>query len=242
MPGSGTRRHQKYISYQGAFSITEKANMSTKRGVRCWILMQSSGEALLENQVSVYTPEISTFSDLRIHSFIHSITQQIANIEFHTPGIVLGLFFFFPIESTHYMFTFLFLPTEPSSWRTQTVFPVIKHLIFIIQYLLKQYKINSYELALLEEKENKKEPLEMVKVNTFRVLPEVVFESSHHSSLQGGQMVHCWHSPARNMAFAYVQPAIFNPIPRPNIFRVVGVEQNPVLYQKFKTIIASHIF
>ena len=39
MPGSGKGKHQKHIYYQGALSLLEKANLSTKRGGRYRVLI-----------------------------------------------------------------------------------------------------------------------------------------------------------------------------------------------------------
>lgn len=136
----------------------------------------------------MYTPIKYIFwpQDSFFHSFNH-----LANIEFllytrHSARTN----FFFSIQLTHYMFTFLFLPTKSSFWRTQTlsVLPAIKHLIFIVQYFLKRKHcvFNSYELALLEEKENKRNLLRWWKKMFFTCCQRWSLSLPHHSSLQAG--------------------------------------------------------
>lgn len=120
MPGSGTDRHLTHIYYQGAISILEKQTCQPKesklQGIDREVRRSFTGKA----NHCVCSIKVH-FSDLRIHPFIHSITQQILSF-CYPPGIVLGLIFFFlSIELTHCMFTFLFLPSKSSYCRTQTL-------------------------------------------------------------------------------------------------------------------------
>lgn len=75
MPASGKDKHQKHIYYQGALSILEKANLSTKRGVRYRVLIERSEEALLEKQITAYALEKYIFL---ISGFILSFIQSLS--------------------------------------------------------------------------------------------------------------------------------------------------------------------
>ena len=99
MPGSGADRHLTHIYYQGALSILEKANCQPKEGKVQGIDREVRRSFTGKANHCVCSIK-AHFSDLRIHPFIHSNTQQILSF-CYPPGVVLGLIFFFCLLNWH---------------------------------------------------------------------------------------------------------------------------------------------